>query len=265
MVDLELFNFSEALNNDTHWLDSVFSANELPTPTLDMHLPLCQSINQASSANAPDSSDTSCDQTPTSDSSDPDCVTGAIEILQRLQTSHNWAVNQSTDDIDEYGMVARMQIASSAISRLSTILVCPCSQKTYVAILVASVCLTILDVYDSLFHYPGEPLAKGVISESNSTMDLDSEMSGVMVSESLDTGMDQPNRKVSSLRVLEELSKLANVVMQFSRKYKGDGRTQSAGTLSGLADSLKLRLRTVTSGAFESGYTELGGIGGRQQ
>ncbi|KAJ5089208.1 hypothetical protein N7532_007892 [Penicillium argentinense] len=256
VMDLDLFNFSDALSSDSssHWAQlSDADSNIL----LDMPLALDQSMDQVTSADAFDGN-LSCDQTPSSDSSESDCVTSAIEILRGLQKPQK-GIEASSDGLDGSGLVTRMQKASSAINRLSTILVCPCSQKTYVAILVASVCLTILDVYDSLFHRETS-MAGNACPNANASMGLQGDIEQTDFGEmaSLRSSKNEFQCEVSSMQVLEELSKLANVVMQFSCKYKGDSQLQSSSTLSGLAESLKQRLRLVTNEAFQMGYTDSG-------
>lgn len=58
---------------------------------------------------------------------------------------------------------------------------------------------------------------------------------------------------MSSVPILEEHSKLDNVVMQFARRYKGNSYTQPVVPLSALANSMKLRLRSITNEGFEKG------------
>ncbi|KAJ5182621.1 hypothetical protein N7492_000237 [Penicillium capsulatum] len=263
----QIFNFDSLVHDHPYWAPSMTSEADTSILPLEHH------PTHSSEASSVENNELLvCGQAP-SHSAETDCVSGAIEILRRLQTtstgrcsSDEQYASMSTAGSD---LAARVQVASSAINRLSTILVCPCSQKTYVAILVASVCLAIMDVYDALFQRPHEnrlmtmsPSAPGTNIDSmlSMPMDLDSVSLGVSSLDSIGTvslssveplPTDDLDPHVSSMQVLEELSKLANVVMQFSRRYKCDVRSQSAKTLSALADSLKLRLRLVTNEAIE--------------
>lgn len=259
LVDQSFPNLAGALHGNLYWTDCL--PPEIDNTIFPLDIGLNQSSSQASSADAPSSDSLSCDQTPSSYFSEPDCVTGALEILRRLQTSQGRASDKPCNGREDLGFVERIQVASSAVDRLSTILVCPCSRKTYVGILVAVVCLAILDVYGSPLTRSKEcghqgPLTDkslGMNSMAPFSMELDHGMGRVL--ESVDFGgMGELDAQVSHMQILEELPKLANIVMQFSRRYKGDGRTQAtSGTLSALADSLKFRLRLVTNEALKRG------------
>lgn len=258
----QIFNFD--LNHpDSYWVPPMgpeADAGIVPLEIVPTH------GSQASSTE--NSEFLTCGHAP-SDTAETDCVTGAIDILRRLQTnSPIRSSNEAYAGMDSAGseLLARLQVASSAIHRLSTILVCPCSQKTYVAILVASVCLAIMDVYDTLFQRSRDSRLVGMPPPAVPNPDLDTMLPMSMDLDGVGLGLDpvgtslstvdtshmgELDSPVSSMQVLEELSKLANVVMQFARRYKCDVRSQSAATLSALADSLKLRLRLVTNEAFE--------------
>lgn len=258
--DFDHFNFSDALNSDPQWLHSLQPQVDSSFMPLEFTLP--QSISQGSSAVVSEALEIHTgDQTPISDSTEPDCVIGAIDILRRLQASNKFSI-ETLNSTREQELPGRVQTAAWAIHRLSTILVCPCSRKMYVGILVATVCMMIMDVYDSLFHRShnrkagGKTMSQAQSMEPGLSLDLNVEHNECIITEcaaSTDFESDEGEAHMSSVHILEELSKLANVVMQFARRYKGDARAQPAGTLSALADSLKLRLRSVTNEAFQKG------------
>ncbi|GLI75106.1 hypothetical protein PoHVEF18_003357 [Penicillium ochrochloron] len=260
LADLELFNFSGALNGGNQWLNRPESESDPNFIPFDFSL--AQSISQGSSAGAPDAMEfTSCDQTPVSDSSEADCVIGAIGILRRLQVS-NEVADETENGRPEKELLSQVQTASWAINRLSTILVCPCARKTYVGVLVATVCTVIMDIYDSVSRRSHEQKAGDcIVSQSqdmNTRYSLDfnvdpTECTVAGYAESANFESDESETPIPSVHILEELSKLANVVMQFARRYKGDPSGPPVGTLSALADSLKLRLRSITNEAFEKG------------
>lgn len=66
--------------------------------------------------------------------------------------------------------------------------------------------------------------------------------------ESLQDGRKQ---KVTSMRVLEELPKVANLVMQLTKRYSQDTEECSADCLLALAASLKSKLKSITNEATD--------------
>lgn len=246
-------NIPEAFDADPHWTHCF--PPQFDNTIFQLDIGLDQSSGQNCSAEASSNTSLSRDLTPGSDSPEPDCVTGALEILRRLQNPQRKNPFGPHNKAD--GLSLDIEVASSAVNRLTTILVCPCSRKTYVGILVAAVCLDILDLYDSLFAQPKSDDLSGTLADKllamNSfhpfSMGLDDDKGEGLESMDFDR-MGESSSQVSHVRILEELSKLANMVMQFSRRYKGDA---TAGTLSALADSLKFRLRLVTNEALKRG------------
>lgn len=258
LTGLDLFNLSDALNGDLQWIQTF--QNQSDSNLIPLEFSPVQNVSQGSSAATPDFMENiSSGQSTISDSSEPDCVIGAIDILRRLQGS-NSSVDETTNSSQKQELPARVQTAAWAVNRLSTILVCPCSRKIYVGILVATVCMAIMDTYDSLFYWSygrkdgNESIgrAQGMDQGYSLGVNVDrNECIGTECAESADFESDKGEPRISSVHILEELSKLANVVMQFAYRYKGDSCAQPVGTLTALADTLKLRLRSITNEAFE--------------
>jgi hypothetical protein len=111
--------------------------------------------------------------------------------------------------------------------------------------------LEILDVYDLLFTQTQQAglLANttgqftGMAYTPPMFMDVDSQIGGC----------EKLALQIPSVQALGELSRLANVGLQFSRRYKADPSFQSTSTLAALADFLRVRLRSVTNEAFQRG------------
>jgi hypothetical protein len=143
-----IFDFPGAISEDGYWMHSLQPDAGI---AFSLGMNSVQGSSEALNQAHPDSWEAlSCNQTSNSDLSEPDCVTGTIEILRQLQALQSRA-SRTQENKTGLDILERVQIASSAINRLSTIMVCPCSQKPYVGILVATVCLEILDAYDLLF------------------------------------------------------------------------------------------------------------------
>jgi hypothetical protein len=163
-----------------------------------------------------------CGEGSASNDSEYDCATVAMNILQHLNSMTSMRrLSGATDPVDEID--ALITTVSMAIKRVSTILVCPCSQKTDGGLLAAAVCGTILEIYGLIFHNP--------------TIEVCAE-----------THQHGPNTKI---RVLAELPKVANLVMQFTTRYSSSQGVEeySADVLPELAASLKYRLKYMTNEA----------------
>lgn len=242
-----LSSFTDAIDDDICWMQ--FMPSDIAEHFVSNDTNPAQGDSAAMNTRYTDSAGFSCSQSPASDSSGPDCVTGAIEILRQLEASQNRVSSTIQGHAVGLDLSKCMQIASSAIDRLTTATVCPCSQKEYVGILIAAVCLEILSVYESFFarHRDTGPLKVTASQLIAAGYDLDIEP--------LTREFEDLDSKIASTQALGELSRFANLVTQFSSKYETDSRIPSMNALSTLAEFLKFRLRLVTSEAFERGAT----------
>jgi hypothetical protein len=145
---------------------------------------------------------------------DEDCAMLAMNTLQDLNMTSlkRVASGTSASEMETETIDAPMRTVSTAIKCISTILVCPCSQKTDVGLLAAAVCTAILDTYGSIFR--------------NCT----------------------PRE---GARVLEELPKVASLVMQFNKRCCQDVKGYSGNLLPALGASLKARLQSMTNEAID--------------
>ena len=198
-----------------------------------------------------------------------DCATAAMNILQHLTTtsiqplplfsftSTGSLSSQHHLELDgPRDLDTRLTTASTAIKRLSTILICPCSCKTDVGLLNAALCGAILDLYDTILRSATDP-PKSQSSFTHVADDID-----FCVAESSLRGGANESRQVTIQRLLDELPKVANLVVQFTRRYSsascGGAGTAGLGLedvekedgaadllLPALAVSQKTRLRGI--------------------
>ena len=198
-----------------------------------------------------------------------DCATVAMNVLQHLTatsmqplplslSTSTWSFS-SQHHMEFNGPLdlhTRLTSASTAIKRLSTILICPCSCKTDVGLLNAALCGAILDLYDTILRRCIDTPE----SQSSSTVVTDD--MDLFVTESSPCGGVKESRQVTIRRVLEELPKVANLIMQFTRRYSSafgrEAETAGLGLedeeneegaadllLAALAASQKTRLRSI--------------------
>ena len=176
-----------------------------------------------------------------SNASEYDCATFAMNMLQHLNmmSTERLSIATSVDEIKASALDGLSNTVSMAIKRVSTILVCPCSQKTDVGLLAAAVCGAILDIYGIMFRNSTRPKSHWV-SVTRDADRID------MCTESL---QDEPNERVTVMRVLEGLPKVANLVMQFTQRYSRHTDECWADFLPAVAASLKSRLKSMTNEA----------------
>ncbi|KAL8805555.1 MAG: hypothetical protein Q9223_005309 [Gallowayella weberi] len=139
----------------------------------------------------------------------PDCAFLAMQSLQHLTTASSVApffpTPSHTFPHQDIAFETRLHTISTALKRLSAILICPCSRNPDVGLLAAALCAAILDSYWSI-------LQNSFNANSPSHTSMDSLLVG-----------SGSNQQAIVQRVLEELPKAANVVMQFTRRYNGTG------------------------------------------
>ena len=174
-----------------------------------------------------------------------DCATVAMNELQLLTTASIQLLPLSSSSSagslsSQYHLDFNAHLdldtvlttASTAIQRLSTILICPCSYKTEVGLLNAVLCSAILDFYCNILRSSTDPPK----SHSLSTHVAD-EMDLCVAESSLPGETNELElRQVTIRRVVEELPKVANLVMQFTRRYSSTFGSKASTAGLGLDD-----------------------------
>ena len=251
--DAAMFNFEDRVNSST---------------SIQVDRSYCQAIpSDCTSTLFPNTSNHSCstsstfDQMPGnsahdegSDTSEYDCVMIATSMLHNLNmTSMNRPSNPGREDqLEASNLDDPFNTISMAIKRVSTILVCPCSQKQDVGLLAAAVCAAILDIYGIILREPKRSRVHTSTDRQTSTaMSLVNDMveDANTAGSGTRTSQDGPNEKVTMMRVLEELPKVAHLVLQFAKRYTHDAEECAADFLPALAASLTCRLKSITDKA----------------
>ena len=195
---------------------------------------------------------------PVSNMLDPcesDCAGIAMTLQQQLEAAQESPAFLSGRDggqMDRRSADAAMEIVGSAFRQLSTILICPCSERLEVGLLVAAACISILDVYGVIVsNLAAQPLSQSGMSASAMTMEDDDALHWNMMelsgSSSCKLFIEDFGEDVLLVRVMGELSKMATVVMQFTNRYRG-GRSEEGNSeelLYAVATDLRNRLQTI--------------------
>ncbi|KAJ5751836.1 hypothetical protein N7520_008753 [Penicillium odoratum] len=152
--------------------------------------------------------------------SDQDCMLVMMELFSELEVPATQLRYSSSVDSNLLEMTT--QTITATLRRLSAILICPCSERAETAMLISAVCMTILDIHAMMivkFHETLEPEA-------------------------------------AAMRVLGELSNVAQSVFQFSERYNGDfgdgvgvpaGNDVPVDFLPSLGNLMRERLQQITN------------------
>ena len=175
-----------------------------------------------------------------SDATKTDCTRVALSIVKQLETSKRWSGMSSTHG-------AGGLTVTEACQRLLTILVCPCSEQAEVALLVASACISLMDVVHGSVganSSQGSP-SLTLLSHGLSEQDL------------LPWPRPQSSARSSSSdgqSQVGDLFKIAKVILEFTDRYcqdtKGGPRWEhTSWVVAPVAALLRCRLQSVTQGA----------------
>ncbi|KAJ6092649.1 hypothetical protein N7486_007938 [Penicillium sp. IBT 16267x] len=157
---------------------------------------------------------------------DQDCTLIIMELFSELEIPASQLRYSSS--MDSSLLHTTTQILTAVLHRLSSILICPCSEKGEMAMLISAVCMTIIDIHSM------------IIAKSPET----------------------PGSEAMAMLVLGELSKVATLVLQFTERYNGelyDGDPSGEPALAGndipldflpaVGDLMRQRLQQITDNA----------------
>ncbi|KAH8694993.1 hypothetical protein BGW36DRAFT_428889 [Talaromyces proteolyticus] len=181
-----------------------------------------------------------------------DCAVAAMNLLLRLEGTkvklHNGQGACVNGVVPEYKIStsitdAAIETVAAASKSLSAILVCPCSEDADVGLLTAAVCLSMLDIYNtiigSIAYSPDESQwprqqspslsnlmssledyhpAFGSINEMTTTMTTATATATTSTSSPSSNGSLQ-KKDVAAVRVLVELTKVARICLHFTKRY----------------------------------------------
>jgi hypothetical protein len=177
---------------------------------------------------------------------DPDCVLVALDLFADLEGPAEQLRRASP--VDSALLNATAQTITSAFRQLSTILICPCSERAEVGMLVSAMCMSIIDMHVmTIAKFARDQPPPAVLDQTAPW-----ESPGVGPHRS-------PEHEATAMRVLGELSKVAKLILQFTERYndgngslnRSNGRKNGselpAGFLPSMATFLRERLQQITN------------------
>ncbi|KAJ5617993.1 hypothetical protein N7537_003107 [Penicillium hordei] len=181
------------------------------------------------------------------DVSDPDCLLVVLEIFSELEVSAEQLRRVLPVDASPLNAVA--QTITAAFHRLSGILICPCSQRAEVGMLVSAICMSITDIHAmAISNFAKDQPPAGLLSQPTPW-----EIPVVGFNRSTE-------HDATAMQIFTELSELARLILQLTERYnEGDGASNWEGLgcrpelptdiMAGMATFLSERLQQITNDA----------------
>ncbi|KAL6856713.1 hypothetical protein J3F83DRAFT_751570 [Trichoderma novae-zelandiae] len=174
-------------------------------------------------------------QAPFQDTGGGDCARIAISILEELDIARRRAGHTSVSPA-----------TTAACQRLLTILVCPCSEQPGVALLVACGCISLMDTIHHCHVLQSAP-SQEMSTRTTPTLSPGKDLSG----------WHRPTSSNNNGQGVEQLAKIAKVILQFTDRYSqepkgGAAWTQTTWLVAPIATLLRFRLQSVTHQAAKS-------------
>lgn len=217
-----------------------------------------------------------------------DCAGSAMAIQEQLEATSERLRRPPgiTADLDASGRLSSaMEVLGTACDRLATALVCPCSAHVDTGLLLATACVSMLDLYGALLLASSSSLSSSSAQADSPPASAD-DGSGALLAQSwsvpdyfsypfssdssyqksrasLAPGgerLSKGRRGEALMQVMESLPRTASLVLQFTQRYKSANSTAplrgscavapgSSELLYALASYLRVRLQSLTNEA----------------
>ncbi|CAG8893138.1 unnamed protein product [Penicillium egyptiacum] len=181
------------------------------------------------------------------DGSDTDCMLVALDIFSELEVPAEQL--RRVFPVDASLLNTITQTITTAFHRLSTILICRCSERAEVGILVSAICMSIIDMHAiTISNFAKDQPSTGLLGQQTPC-------------ESPSVGSQRsPEHDAMSIQVFTELSELARLIVQLTERYDeasgalnrkglGNGSELPTEILPGMATYLRESLQQITNDA----------------
>jgi len=163
--------------------------------------------------------------------SNQDCAMSALRMIQQLEAASSKLQMAAScgNPIDALTLTEALGTATEAFKCMTTILVCPCSERYQVGLLAGALCATMLEVHT-------------IITSAASSWEPSPNF----------LSPERSEEKETASQIMSELAKLAKIVLQYTKRYI---ELQSEDELlPSLATFLSSKLQGIISDATESGW-----------
>jgi hypothetical protein len=142
----------------------------------------------------------------------PDCFSVALDLFAELEVEAEQLRRSSLVDMAILNTAAR--IITAVLYRLSTILICPCSERAEVGMLLSAICISIIDMHAAAIVDFARYQPPPVVLDQTAVWKI--------------PGFEShrsPEHEATATRVLEELSQVATLMLQFTERYNDGNRS----------------------------------------
>lgn len=241
-----------------------------------MQAPLCTTQNGQRRHRSTSSASQQMESPTISES--PDCATAAVSILQNISAtnmpeslSHTHVINNET--MNWVTGCLNDMVTAASIKRVSTMLICSCSKKADVGILVSAICTAVLDHMEAILgsksHLSQNPSNQ---TDCNCAEDYRRKLGNVSAKKKterrLPNSEQNPERcefhrcshqteKKSNIdrkemmimmQLVDQLPRVSNVVAQFTQRYSQERDPITRGMMKALISSMNCKLQMITDG-----------------
>ncbi|KAJ5609741.1 hypothetical protein N7528_010308 [Penicillium herquei] len=136
---------------------------------------------------------------------DSDCVLDIMDLLAELDVSAEQI--RRIPSVDPVLLDLASQTITTALHRLSSILICSCSERTETGMLISALCISIIDVHSMTINkFKCSPPTRQDIPAMHAWNNLGVSYEAI--------------GETAAMQMIGELSKVANLVLQFTERYR---------------------------------------------
>lgn len=204
-------------------------------------------------------------------SASSDCAAAAASILQYISAthmpespSHTCVPNNKTSNLD---IDCQINILNAEdIKRVSFMLICSCSKKADVGLLVAAICIALLDrmgtILGSKIHLSQSPTdSTNSDGTEKSTRQNKRQFRNIIAKKSTDKDSErhelhrcnvqrgkspETDNKDMMMQLVDELPRVSNLVAQFTQRYNQERDLITRGVMKTLISSMNCKLQMIT-------------------
>ncbi|KAH8691647.1 hypothetical protein BGW36DRAFT_363974 [Talaromyces proteolyticus] len=196
-----------------------------------------------------------------------DCVSAALGILQNIDMYKLRKPVFCTGGESPLAGIPPNMIAAASIKRISSMLICSCSMKVDIGLLVAAICTSLLDQMQVILRglselsrpptcflesdktskdTSGNTIGKSGSVSNNRQAEKNICGHGVRRHDNHRLNNSHHDGEKHMMQLIEELPRVANVVAQFTQRYSQETDSTTRNLMAALSSSMNHKLKSTT-------------------